>query len=47
MRTTLHIDDDIMDQVMSHTGQNNRSKPIRLALSYFIQEHKEEKITGT
>ena len=44
MRTTLNIDDDIMDKVMSYTGQENRSKAVRLALSSFVQEQKKKKL---
>lgn len=44
MRTTLNIDDDIMNKVMSYTGQENRSKAVRLALASFVQEQKKKKL---
>jgi len=44
MRTTLNIDDDILDKVMSYTGQENSSKAVRLALASFVQEQKKEKL---
>lgn len=44
MRTTLNIDDSLMDKVMSYTGQENRSEAVRLALSFFIKEQKKKKI---
>ena len=44
MRTTLNIDDDTMEKVMSYTGQKNRSEAVRLALSSFIKEQKKKKL---
>lgn len=44
MRTTLSIDDDIMDKVMLYTGKKNRSEAIRLVLSEYIREQKKKKI---
>ena len=44
MRTTLNIDDDVMAKVMSYTGQDNRSKAVRLALASFVQEQKKKKL---
>ena len=44
MRTTLNIDDDMMNKVMSYTGQKNRSKAVRLALSSFIEAQKKKKL---
>lgn len=44
MRTTLNIDDNLMDKVMSYTKQENRSEAVRLALSFFIKEQKKQKI---
>jgi Arc/MetJ family transcription regulator len=44
MRTTLNIDDDVMDKVMSYTGQQNRSKAVRLALASFVREQKKKKL---
>ena len=44
MRTTLNIDDDIMKKVMSYTGQENRSKAVRLALASFVQEQRKKKL---
>jgi Arc/MetJ family transcription regulator len=44
MRTTLNIDDDIMSKVMSYTGQENRSKAVRLALASFVQEQRKKKL---
>ena len=46
MRTTLNIDDDVMKKVMSYTGQENRSKAVRLALASFVQEQRKKKLTG-
>ena len=44
MRTTLNIDDNIMDKVMFYTDQKNRSEAVRQALSSFIKEQKKKKI---
>jgi metal-responsive CopG/Arc/MetJ family transcriptional regulator len=44
MRTTLNIDDNIMEKVMSYTGQKNRSEAVRQALSSFIKEQKKKQI---
>jgi len=44
MRTTLNIDDDVMKKVMSYTGQENRSKAVRLALASFVQEQRKKKL---
>ena len=44
MRTTLNIDDDIMNKVMSYTGQKNRSEAVRIVLSSFIKDQKKKKI---
>ena len=44
MRTTLNIDDDIMDKVMLYTEQRNRSEAVRFALSSFIKDQKKKKI---
>ena len=44
MRTTLNIDDDIMEKVTSYTGQNNRSKAVRLALASFVKEQKRKEL---
>ncbi|SHN92642.1 hypothetical protein BHECKSOX_1186 [Bathymodiolus heckerae thiotrophic gill symbiont] len=43
MRTTLNIDDDIMNKVMSYTGQKNRSEAVRIVLSSFIKDQKKKK----
>lgn len=44
MRTTLNIDADMMEIVMSYTGQKNRSEAVRLALSSSIKEQKKKKL---
>jgi metal-responsive CopG/Arc/MetJ family transcriptional regulator len=44
MRSTLNIDDNIMEKVMSYTGQKNRSEAVRQALSSFIKEQKKKQI---
>ena len=44
MRTTINIDDDIMNKVMSYTGQKNRSEAVRVVLSSFIKDQKKKKI---
>jgi len=44
MRTTLSIDDEIMNKVMLYTGKNNRSEAIQLVLSEYIREQKKKKI---
>jgi metal-responsive CopG/Arc/MetJ family transcriptional regulator len=44
MRTTLNIDENIIDKVMTYTGQKNRSEAVRQALSSFIKEQKKKKI---
>ena len=44
VRITLNIDDDIMDKVMSYTGQDNRSKAVRFALASFVQDQKRIKL---
>ena len=44
MRTTLNIDDDIMEKVTSYTGQVNRSKAVRLALASFVKEQKRKEL---
>ena len=44
MRTTLNIDDDIMNKVMSYTGKKNRSEAVRVVLSSYINDQKKKKI---
>lgn len=44
MRTTLNIDDNIMEKVVSYTGQKNRSEAVRQALSSFIKEQNKKQI---
>ena len=44
MRTTLSIDDDIMDNVMLYTGGKNRSEAVRIVLSAYISDQKKKKI---
>ena len=44
MRTTVNIDDDIMKKVMSYTGQESRSKAVRLALASYVREQKKKKL---
>ena len=44
MRTTLSIDDNIMDKVMLYTGKKNRSEAVRLVLSAYISDQKKKKI---
>lgn len=38
MRTTLIIDDDILDQVMKYTESSNRSEAVRIALKAYIRQ---------
>ena len=38
MRTTLNIDDDLLDQVMQYTESSNRSEAVRRALKAYIRQ---------
>jgi len=44
MRTTLNIDDDLMQEVLSFAKGSNRSEAIRQALSDYIALKKRQKV---
>lgn len=44
MRTTLNIDDGILEKVMEETGAPTKTEAVRKALSEFIQRRKIEKL---
>ncbi len=44
MRTTLNLDEQIVEQVMSLTGQSNRSEAVRLGLQAYIKSEQKRAI---
>ena len=38
MRTTLNIDDELLEQVMQFTESSNRSEAVRIALKSYIRQ---------
>jgi len=44
MRTSLNIDDDMLNEVMKITGVENRSEAIRIALASYLKQQRKNKI---
>ena len=44
MRTTLNVDEKILDEVISLTGAKNRSQAINLVLQDFVKEKRLQKL---
>ena len=44
MRTTINLNDDLVDDVIHMTNINNRSEAIRVALSSYVKMKQREKL---
>lgn len=44
MRTTLNIDDVLLNEVMIMTGKKNRSEAIRVALADYLKQQRKNKL---
>ena len=46
MRTTLNLNEDVINQVMHFTGTTNRSEAVNVVLEAYVREKKKQKILG-
>lgn len=44
MRTTLNIDEELLNEVLCETGENDKGKAVNAALADFIRRKKVEKL---
>lgn len=44
MRTTLNLNEDVINQVLQYTGMSNKSAAVSKVLELFVQEKKRQNI---
>ncbi|MCG8334425.1 MAG: type II toxin-antitoxin system VapB family antitoxin [Proteobacteria bacterium] len=44
MRTTLNLNEEVINQVMQYTGIKNKSKAVNMVLETFVRERKRQNI---
>ena len=44
MRTTLNLNEEVINQIMQYTGIKNKSKAVNMVLETFVRERKRQNI---